>query len=500
MKFPAVIGFISSRDARPGHRGMRQGSTIQCAESGDHFGYNGSNIVSRRSLLHSTGISLAGIVSASTLAKLSGRQHVDVDSAHAMGLVQFPCKPGSLSNTYHMMRAGESRLEAEGILSTNPLFLTNQDDSLSERGKVQVEATCNEMLAMGINPSVVKYSLASKCVETANIVASTLMVGRNRIIPEFTFMDQRSVGLWDGKSLISTEAAIWALDADEAGNEGRGGKPPPNDDGTANETLFEQVTRLRQLISILETQYSGDDILLIFPDGTSPALLSCLISGISLKDVHALNFLPGELRVGVNMKNTCQLMDDRVLSPDYLDILHRGRIELKRLRKEHDEYLLAQEGPKNLLIPAPERSASFETQPNRQRTWEGGDTNFTPDIISIGSLVAIGGLTMLGFAKEGDNTDGTSEMKSVSSLGFATTEQLDPSRVVPLTTDITETIAKRVFESPDGIADPNIFQDRPVLSKEERVTAAAIAMEEYLSQDDGGDAWLSSMLEIRDEE
>ena len=77
--FPAVIGFISSRDARPGHRGMRQGSTIQCAESGDHFGYNGSNIVSRRSLLHSTGISLAGIVSASTLAKLSGRQHVDVD-------------------------------------------------------------------------------------------------------------------------------------------------------------------------------------------------------------------------------------------------------------------------------------------------------------------------------------------------------------------------------------------------------------------------------------
>jgi hypothetical protein len=84
-------------------------------------------------------------------------------------------------------------------------------------------------------------------------------------------MDQRGVGLWDGKPLESTEAAIWAMDAAEAGEEGRGGKPPQNDDGTANETLFEQVTRLRQLMSVLETQYSGDDILLIFPDGTSPA-------------------------------------------------------------------------------------------------------------------------------------------------------------------------------------------------------------------------------------
>ena len=50
------------------------------------------------------------------------------------------------------------------------------------------------------------------------------------------------------------------------------------------------------------------------------------------------------------------------------------------------------------------------------------------------------------------------------------------------------------------MGDPNVFLDVPVLSKEDRVKAAEIAMEEYLSQDDGGDAWLSSMLEIIDEE
>ena len=142
--------------------------------------------------------------------------------ANAMGLVQFPCtEPGDLANTYHMMRAGESLLEAEDVLSTNPLFLTNRDDALSELGTSQVEEACNMMMTNGINPSVVKYSLASKCIDAANIVATKMMVGRNRIVPEFTFMDPRGAGLWDGMPLASTEAAIWAMDAAEAGDEGR---------------------------------------------------------------------------------------------------------------------------------------------------------------------------------------------------------------------------------------------------------------------------------------
>jgi hypothetical protein len=306
-------------------------------------------------------------------------------------------------------------------------------------------------------------------------------------------MDQRSVGLWDGKSLNSTEAAVWAMDTDEGGDEGRGGKPPPNEDGTPNETLFEQVTRLRQLMSILETQYSGDDILLIFPDGTSPALLSCLISGIPLKEVHALNFLPGELRAGVNMKNTRQLLKERVSSPEYLATLARGRDELKTLRRELDEYLLAKEGSKTLLIPGPESRGAVESQTNGRRSYA-GKTRFTPDILATGALLAIGSLAMLRVDKDGDENRRMSDFKPVPS-----TAELDPPQTTPFTTDTTETVAIQVFDSADGIIDPNVFQDIPVLSKEDRVKAAELAMEEYLSQDDGGDAWLSSMLEIRDE-
>lgn len=187
--------------------------------------------MSRRSLLHSAGLSIAGSVSSGPLSALFRFAFVDsntaesqamgVNAANAMGLVQFPCKPGELANTYHMMRSGESGLEAEGILSTNPMFLTNREDALTDIGMSQVEEVCNELMANGINPSVVKYSLAAKCIDAANIVATTMMVGRNRIVPEFTFMDPRGAGIWDGKPLESTEAAIWAMDAAEAGNEGR---------------------------------------------------------------------------------------------------------------------------------------------------------------------------------------------------------------------------------------------------------------------------------------
>lgn len=137
------------------------------------------------------------------------------EPAHA-GLVQFPCNY-DLMNTYHFMRAGESLLESQDILATNPLFLTNREDALSAKGIEQVEAACRNMMENDVNPSVLKYSLAAKSIDTANIIATQMQVGRNRLIPEYTFMDPRGVGLWDRHSISDMEEAIWALDHDEAG-------------------------------------------------------------------------------------------------------------------------------------------------------------------------------------------------------------------------------------------------------------------------------------------
>ncbi|KAL7535143.1 hypothetical protein ACHAXR_006298, partial [Thalassiosira sp. AJA248-18] len=256
------------------------------------------------------------------------------DTANARGLARFPCKD-PLSNTYHFLRAGSSLLEVEDIWSTNPLFLTNREAALSELGEEQVTEACRYLKSTGIQPTVVRYSLAAASIDSANIVGEELNIGRDRLVPEFNYMDPRAIGAWDFAALNATEEAVWALDADEAGQYGKGGKPPPNEDGTPSETLADQVVRLTNLLSVLETLYSGDTVLLVFPDGTGPALLSCLMGGIPLNRVHELQFRPGEIRCDVDF-NSINALASRPPSPTYLDIIQRGRVELKQLRDNPD--------------------------------------------------------------------------------------------------------------------------------------------------------------------
>jgi hypothetical protein len=88
---------------------------------------------SRRSFMKSASLSFAGVVTSGPLATLLRLTQAGVPSAtstldssyvaNALGLVTFPCPQGSLMNTYHLMRAGQSLLEEKNILSTNPLFL-----------------------------------------------------------------------------------------------------------------------------------------------------------------------------------------------------------------------------------------------------------------------------------------------------------------------------------------------------------------------------------------
>jgi hypothetical protein len=138
--------------------------------------------------------------------------------AHAQ-LVQFPCKEG-LANTYHFMRAGESLLEEQNMWGTNPLFLTNREAALSPAGIDQVHQACQVMEEAGLDLSVVKFPIAANAMDTSDIVAAELQVGRNRLVPEYTYLDQRGIGKWDMLSLDSTEDAVWAMDAREAGKEG----------------------------------------------------------------------------------------------------------------------------------------------------------------------------------------------------------------------------------------------------------------------------------------
>lgn len=59
----------------------------------------------------------------------------------------------------------------------------------------------------------------SNCMDLSNL---RHQVGRDRLVPEFNYMDPRAIGGWDFAALNTTEEAVWALDADEAGPFGTG--------------------------------------------------------------------------------------------------------------------------------------------------------------------------------------------------------------------------------------------------------------------------------------
>jgi len=304
----------------------RRALTVKCTHDKDDV--NSSPELDRRSMIKT--------VTSALLFTFPFTRGQEVSNA-APGLVQFPCNH-RLMNTYHFMRSGQSLLESEDYISTNPLLLTNREDALSPLGIEQVQDACNDMMSRDINPSVVKYSLAAKSIDSSNVFASEMKIGRNRLVPEYTFMDPRGIGRWNMQRLSATEEAVWAMDHIRAGKDGRGGLPPDHDDGTPNETLSDQVTRLRELLSVLETHCSGDTILLIFPDGTGPALLSALIAGIPLNRVHELNFEPGEIRYNITSDRVLQDMPNGPL-PSYTAAISRGTNTLDKYEADPNQFL-----------------------------------------------------------------------------------------------------------------------------------------------------------------
>ena len=83
------------------------------------------------------------------------------------------------------MRAGQSKLEEQNIWGTNPMFLTNREEnSMSAQGIAQIQEACRILEQADLNLSVVKYPLAANAVDTSNMIASELQIGRNNIVPE----------------------------------------------------------------------------------------------------------------------------------------------------------------------------------------------------------------------------------------------------------------------------------------------------------------------------
>jgi broad specificity phosphatase PhoE len=73
-------------------------------------------------------------------------------------------------------------------------------------------------------------------------------------------------------------------------------KPPPISDGTPNESVADVFVRVTQLMSILETQYSGDTVVIVSPDSDNLSILQAGLIGLDLRRHSSLFFQPGEVR------------------------------------------------------------------------------------------------------------------------------------------------------------------------------------------------------------
>ncbi len=307
-------------------------------------------------------------------------------------------------------------------------------------------------------------------------------------------------------------------------------------------------------MSVLETQYSGDEILLVFPDGTSPALLSCLIAGVDLRDVHAFNFEPGEVRIDVSMKSTIQSYAARKASQQYNEILEVGKEQLANLRKEQAMLAQAEEEPTALLVPskapsssprqvsndepkalsgvensiAQRREASMrrrqayvnESLKKSQEPVVNGDEVDYPkfsDYMPVASLGAIASMAMWRPPREDDpQTENVIAKESVPVTSVAYTNSTAAMMTPPMVSTSTKKnkpvvatksalplVSPAITEEVPVLSSEfgsNVFEEKPVLSIEDRINAANQAMEEYLEQDDGGDDWLLSLKEIMDDE
>lgn len=201
--------------------------------------------------------------------------------------------PARLSNRYFLVRAGESEYEIAGVVNTNPVAKTSVDNGLSSVGARQAARSALELQRLGAcdGSCWIWPSITQRSYQAAEIIASLNGVDRSRIVPEYSFLDARGLGAYEGRSLDSI-SEVYASDSISSTI-----KPPPINDGTPNESVADVFVRVTQLMSVLETQYSGDTVIIVSPDSDNLTVLQAGLIGLDLRRHKDLFFRPGEVRV-----------------------------------------------------------------------------------------------------------------------------------------------------------------------------------------------------------
>eukprot|EP00607_Mallomonas_marina_P004688 CAMPEP_0182431660 /NCGR_PEP_ID=MMETSP1167-20130531/50874_1 /TAXON_ID=2988 /ORGANISM="Mallomonas Sp, Strain CCMP3275" /LENGTH=225 /DNA_ID=CAMNT_0024618253 /DNA_START=272 /DNA_END=949 /DNA_ORIENTATION=- len=141
------------------------------------------------------------------------------------------------------------------------------------KGREEAKEAAKFMEGMGFNPSFIWVSNTERAYETAAVIANELQLGQNRIVPEYSFLDARAAGIYEGQDDTIAWNEIHKGDA-EIGIKYR---PPPNTDGTPSESISDVLVRMNQLVSTIESMYSGENVVIISPDSENLSVISAAV-------------------------------------------------------------------------------------------------------------------------------------------------------------------------------------------------------------------------------
>ena len=188
---------------------------------------------------------------------------------------------------YILLRPGQTTFEAAGMVDSNPINKGSTERGLSAKGREQVLQAAKALKAEGVDP-IVFYDNGARATQTADILSRELTIPRNRMEPEFRWLEARGLGAFDGTDLKKASLKMRAMDALEMDN-----AAPEGDDGTPSDSVNDVFSRLRNTIAKIENTYGAGDFVIIPGDGTVLSVFTAATCGVDLREHHRFEQPPG---------------------------------------------------------------------------------------------------------------------------------------------------------------------------------------------------------------
>lgn len=228
--------------------------------------------------------------------------------------------------------------------------------------------------------------------------------------------------------------------------------------------------------------------MLVFPDGTGPAVLSCLIGGIPLNQAHDLNFSCGEVRYNISYETIRK------------DILANKptKEELELLSIKYDRLLESDRLNDETIKPSPTLPRKKSNKKDKEMEQSTKlPTHLDSNALGLFSIIGISGVTL---------TQKDNEKKEFIQQTSKDNGQVDKSIIIDtpenrydadLCSNFSELkdLEKKSKDAFFSIQELESSESSRIVFEEERTSnrtqLAKQKMEEYLDQDDGSSDWIN---------